>query len=76
MMVLIKNDGGVRHPITEAPCPVLQYADDTVILVRATAPDFQRLSDLLDCFSAAMGLSINYSKSMVVPMHVILAVMT
>ncbi|WVZ65394.1 hypothetical protein U9M48_014768 [Paspalum notatum var. saurae] len=67
---LIKRDGGVRHPITDDPCPVLQYADDTLILVRASVTDIRRLRKLLDDFSAATGLKINYEKSTAVPMHV------
>ncbi|CAO2147693.1 unnamed protein product [Urochloa humidicola] len=67
---LIKEDGAVRHPLIDAPCPVLQYADDTLILVRTESDDVIRLRSLLDAFSTATGLKINYSKSTAVPMHV------
>lgn len=61
----------VRHPIAEnLPCPVLQYADDTLIMLRADASDAARLKQLLDSFSAATRLRINFSKSTMVPMHV------
>lgn len=66
---LIKHDGGVHHPMVDTPCPVLQYADDTIIQVRAEVGEVTRLRSLLDMFSAATGLKINYDKSTVTPMH-------
>lgn len=68
---LVKRDGGVRHPIaSDFPCPILQYADDTLILLPADRAQVQRLCGLLDSFSASTGLKINYSKSTLVPIHV------
>ena len=49
---------------------MLQYADDTLILIRATTEDVINLKSTLDSFSAATGLKINYHKSTVVPMQV------
>ena len=49
--------------------PILQYADDTLILVRAERQDVENLKVVLDQFSAATGLKINYDKSTMVPMH-------
>lgn len=40
---MIKRDPGIRHPVMEGPCPVLQYANDTLLLVRAEIPDIRRL---------------------------------
>lgn len=41
-----------------------------LVLLRANASDVTKLKQLLDSFSAATGLRINFSKSIVVPMHV------
>ena len=49
--------------------PVLQYADDTLILVRAERQDVENLKVVLDQFAAATGQKINYDKSTMVPMH-------
>lgn len=69
-ITLIKHDGSIKHPIAlDLPCPVLQYADDTLLLP-ADAGQVQRLRQLLDDFAAATGLKINYSKSTMVPMNV------
>jgi hypothetical protein len=49
---------------------VLEYADDTIILVRGELEDASRLKHLLDMFSAATDLAINFGKSTVTPMHI------
>jgi hypothetical protein len=67
---MIKQDGGIRHPAIEGSCPVLQYADDTLLLVRAEVTDIRRLKKILDDFALASGLKINFNKSTLVPMHV------
>lgn len=67
---LIKADTGIRHPIVEgAGCPVLQYADDTLLLIRGDPTDAKRLKTALDQFALATGLKINYNKSTAVPIH-------
>ena len=40
--MLIKKDTGIRHPMADSPCPVLQYADDMIILVRVEMEDVRR----------------------------------
>ncbi|WVZ95838.1 hypothetical protein U9M48_041552 [Paspalum notatum var. saurae] len=70
LQALIKWDGSVRHPIDhDLGCCVLQYADDTLVVMRGSEDDAARLRTLLDQFSNATSLKINYSKSVVVPMH-------
>lgn len=68
---LIQTDDVLQHPLVDgAPCPVLQYADDTLLILRADARAAVRLRDLLLQFERATGLCINFSKSTLVPMHV------
>ena len=63
--------GLICHPIDPAlPCPVLQYADDTLILTRGDTATMLVLREILDTFSAATGLTINFHKSTFVPMNV------
>ena len=67
---MIKLHASIRHPAApDLQCPILQYADDTLILVRAERQDVENLKPVLDQFSAATGLKINYDKSTMVPMH-------
>lgn len=68
---MLTRDTVLRHPLApDRPCTVLQYADDTLIVARADGEAMLRLKGLLDSFSRATGLSINYSKSTLVPMHI------
>jgi hypothetical protein len=59
------------HPLVDdLPCPVIQYADDTLLLLRADSDQILRARALLESFSAATGLHINFDKSAFVPIHV------
>ena len=49
---------------------MLQYADDTLIIIRASVEAAAWLRHILDDFAAATGLGINYGKSTLVPIHV------
>jgi hypothetical protein len=72
LQALIRSDEQIRHPIVaDSSCPVLQYADDTLLLIRGHLPDVQRLRTLLDQFAQATGLQINYAKSTAVPIHMV-----
>ena len=64
------DEGRLAHPIDPSlPCPVLQYADDTLILCRADIPSVTHLKTLLGAFALATGLAINFHKSGFIPMH-------
>ena len=54
---------------SDSPCAVLQYADDTLLVLRGDVADVQALKNILQAFSEATGLKINYSKSTLVPIH-------
>jgi hypothetical protein len=66
----IKSLGTMRHPLVDEACPILQYADDMLILVWAELQDVMNLKSILDNFAIATGLHINFHKSTTVPMHV------
>nr|XP_040251533.1 uncharacterized protein LOC120968669 [Aegilops tauschii subsp. strangulata] len=68
---IMETDGGMHHPLVDDASPlVLQYADDTIIIMRAELGAVQCLKGVLDDFAAATELVINFSKSTVVPVHV------
>jgi hypothetical protein len=49
------------HPLVDdLPCPVIQYADDTLLLLRADEDQILRAKELLSSFSRATGLQINF----------------
>lgn len=61
----------LRHPLNPQMTPsTLQYADDTLIICKASSQDVALIKRILDDFSSATGLEINYSKSTMVCIHV------
>lgn len=72
LQTMIKRNDGVHHLMSDdQPCLVLQYVDDTLILLRANLEDVQRLKQILDAFSNTTGLKINFfPKSTTVPMNI------
>jgi hypothetical protein len=64
-------DGFLSHPLAaDIPCPVLQYADDTLVLCKASSSAAACLRQVLEDFAAATGLAINFHKSCFIPMNV------
>ncbi|CAN6381816.1 unnamed protein product [Urochloa humidicola] len=72
--MLVDDSGGMPllHPlVNDRSCPVVQYADETLVLVQAKEGQVRRLKQLLDVFTAATGLVINYHKCKFVLIHVV-----
>jgi 2-C-methyl-D-erythritol 4-phosphate cytidylyltransferase len=50
----------LKHPlIPDAPCPILQYVDDTLIFLRCSMEDVLETKHVLEIFENATGQSIN-----------------
>lgn len=62
MQRMIKSDTEIMHPMMAETAPVLQYSDDTIILVRADLGSVQWLKQTLDNFSMCTCLKINVGK--------------
>jgi hypothetical protein len=58
----LENDFGQKYPI-------IQYADDTLLIMLADLNQLLNLKDLLQ-FSEATGLRVNYNKTTMVPINV------
>ena len=50
--------------------PILQYADDTLVIMEACQDQLLALKNILHDFSASTGLKVNFSKSMMIPINV------
>jgi hypothetical protein len=50
--------------------PILQYADDTLIFMKADARQLFFLKAMLNTFADSTGLKVNFDKSMMVPINV------
>jgi retron-type reverse transcriptase len=63
-------EGLLKHPVVpDQPCPVIQYADDTLILIQGDNNQARLLKEILEAFSTSTGLAINYTKSTFVPLN-------
>jgi hypothetical protein len=69
----IAGDGLLRHPVLEdMPCPVLQYADDTLIAIQGDVQQAKVLTEILNDFESTTRLKINFAKSTFVPINLTL----
>jgi hypothetical protein len=63
-------NGLLLHPLENgASLPVVQYADDTLLILHGTMEQAIMVKTLLDTFALFSGLKINFQKSTFVPMH-------
>jgi hypothetical protein len=56
-------------PIQDIDFPIVQYADDTLLLLQADARQLVCLKSLLHTFAKSTGLKINYSMSQMIPIR-------
>lgn len=67
------KDCGILHlpiPQPNNDFPVVQYADDTLLIMQADAKQLFCLKAILNSFAASTGLKVNFSKSSMVPINV------
>ena len=68
----LMQDGEISLPIqtNDPDFPILQYADDTLLVLPADLGQVLAVKSLLQKFSVSTGLKINYHKSTMVPINV------
>lgn len=61
----------IYHPLLPGqPCPILQYANDTLIFISCSPEAILATKRILQLFERATGLSINYHKTTFLPVAV------
>jgi hypothetical protein len=62
----------LQPPIPQpmADYPIVQYADDTLLIMKADARQLIFLKSLLNSFAESIGLEVNYNKSQMLPINV------
>lgn len=50
--------------------PIVQYADDTILIMEACPVQLNVLKEILHTFSMSTGLNVNYNKTVMVPINV------
>lgn len=65
------QEGLLSAPLPQAytDFPIVQYGDDTLLVMQADAPQLLCLKDLLNTFADSTGLRVNYSKSQMIPIN-------
>ena len=68
----LKDRGLIRSPIDvgEADFPVVQYADDTLLIMEADPCQLDVLKKTLHEFTISTGLCVNYHKSCMLPINI------
>ena len=57
-------------PQPDEDFPIVQYAGDTLLLLKADAKQLFFLKALLNTFAESTGLKVNYKKSLMIPINV------
>jgi hypothetical protein len=69
----LKSQGFIHLPIPDragSDFPIIQYADDTLLVMEACPNQLLALKTLLHSFAESTGLKVNYSKSVLVPLNI------
>lgn len=71
LLLQASHNGDLSHPLDHSlQCPILQYADDSLIILLAEQQQLVVLKAILGPFSEATGLKINFHKSTFLPINV------
>jgi hypothetical protein len=72
MVIELANIGTLVPPlpIPNSDFPIVQYADDTLLILQACPFQLLALKNLLQVFADATGLKVNYAKSCLLPINV------
>lgn len=67
------QNGVLKHPLSDdfgGDFPILQYVDDTLLILPGDARVLFNLKGLLRSFSDSIGLHVNFEKSFLVPVNI------
>lgn len=67
------NDNVLAHPLGNSfggDFPIIQYADDTLVILPAEEQQLINLKEIHDTFAISTGLRVNFMKSFIVPINV------
>ena len=71
MCCLAFSENSLLHPLdADSFFPTLQYANDTLILLKGEVSQARKIKQILQDFAGFTGLQINYHKSTFVPLNV------
>jgi hypothetical protein len=65
--------GNLSHPLRSefsGDYPIIQYANDTLVILPADPAQLSHLKEVLHIFASSIGLKVNFDKSFLVPINV------
>jgi hypothetical protein len=65
--------GNFSHPLKNdfgGDFPVIQYADDTLVILPVDPTQLEHLMSLLEAFAVSTGLKVNFGKSLLISINV------
>jgi hypothetical protein len=64
------DGGSLSAPIpVRGKYPIIQYADDTIIVLHAIRSELEKFREILQNYAAFSGLKVNYHKSFIIPIN-------
>lgn len=66
------DNQGLLRPIPEIASndfPIIEYADETILIMKASKSELLRLKEILEEFARSTGLKVNFHKSYLVPLN-------
>jgi hypothetical protein len=72
MVNILFREGTIHAPlhIPNTDFPIIQYADDTLLIMQACPMQLAALKETLETFAQATGLRVNYAKSALMSINV------
>lgn len=75
LQIVVNRAASLNHlkkplPLEHEDFPIVQYADDTLLLLQADTTQLAYLKDMLQNFATSTGLHVNYRKSQMYPINV------
>jgi hypothetical protein len=72
MVNYLFRDGTIKAPlnIPNTDFPIIQYADDTLLVMQACSLQLSALKSVLEEFAQASGLRVNYAKSAIMSINI------
>lgn len=65
------NSGDIIRPLLRHDTfPILQYANDTLLLLHRFMDQARKIIEILDAFATFLGIAINYHKSTFIPLNI------
>lgn len=67
--IKIKDLSNLPIPVPDDDYPVIQYADDTIVIMPADVTQAMRMKQIMQDYAVSVGLRFNFQKSTLIPVN-------